>query len=713
MSEAATGEPVLNTKVHRLRHLRYQPQGIVSMIATPSWLSSQNPESEYVAVSYESGSVALHNPTDKWRTLAILAGRNDQIVHSMAWVTPAEDDLQDPKIMSTRQSLVGASQNGTLFIVDFCSGRFRAITPSAGGGIFSLVNLSQPYDSTSLLTSFPSASMVAAGCEDGSVRIYALTKKNEDYRLNLVSTIPTAGSSVLSLAWRRFKTTTESSRHDIHGTVLFAGVADGTIRRYECRTHNPSLIFDPLAYDSHPIWFSTIRMTMESEGRTTPTRVWALLTLSDGTVVSGDSLGHVQFWDGSTGTLLQSFDQNDKKADVLALAVTPNECQVFASGIDPRIVSMERSQTTYSHDTSSSQGWIMTHAQRPHTHDVKALTISRLSNHESSSAQQKSPICILCSAGVDTKLCTFPVGQFHNGRPRIRFPWPTFSPIRIAKDARIMVLRRQSTIELHQLGSLPNGAFPYILDEEKQFIGTLDIKSHFNLVCSDISPDGRYLVVGTEAKFMAFYLEYIENADGTKGVNPKKLSLSKETEHPCLATAFLQKDLVLCTYSDDSIKLFKFIPKSKKAGTVQLTHIDSLIDADVNVNSVFAIHSVITSRDGQYFVTVRNGKESSVLHVFQIRDCKIYLYWVLAALEAPVSCTGFHAADSSKLIVACSNYAMYVFDLKLKKLTKWSEMNGYPVTPSLPIELEKNMDFPKFIVTSTISPEKFILVRTP
>lgn len=61
-------------------------------------------------------------------------------------------------------------------------------------------------------------------------------------------------------------------------------------------------------------WKSSLRMTVESYGRTTPTRVWALGALADGTLVSGHSLVHVQFWDGNTGTLLQSFDQNDNKA---------------------------------------------------------------------------------------------------------------------------------------------------------------------------------------------------------------------------------------------------------------------------------------------------------------------------------------------------------------------------------------------------------------
>lgn len=49
------------------------------------------------------------------------------------------------------------------------------------------------------------------------------------------------------------------------------------------------------------------------------TVVWAVAVLADGTIVSGDSMGNVKFWDGEMGTQSQSFRTH--KADVLCLTV--------------------------------------------------------------------------------------------------------------------------------------------------------------------------------------------------------------------------------------------------------------------------------------------------------------------------------------------------------------------------------------------------------
>jgi U3 small nucleolar RNA-associated protein 4 len=314
--------PTLNVKVHRMRHLNFTPKAILCMAATPHDEKGCN----YVAVSRKGGSVELKSPDEKYRTVAQIAGMSDKTVDCMAWICGSCDtddvDMEQSTSFSSdfhksltrvhsQRTLIGAGKDGTLFVVDFSRGGCTTITGSGGGGVFSLVSL---CNSQKCCSSGTCPGLVAAGCEDGSMRIYKLnrgTNNSEAARLDLVSTVPSTGASVLSMAWIRSQGITSSNGMD--GTVLYAGVADGTIRRYECKSavsqaRSKGTIVndksDNASYGKHT-WSSKIRMTVESYGRTMATRVWNLLALSDGTVISSDSLGHVQFWDGKTGTLLQ------------------------------------------------------------------------------------------------------------------------------------------------------------------------------------------------------------------------------------------------------------------------------------------------------------------------------------------------------------------------------------------------------------------------
>jgi WD40 repeat protein len=58
-----------------------------------------------------------------------------------------------------------------------------------------------------------------------------------------------------------------------------------------------------------------------SAGKGVRSVVWCVGVLRDGTVVSGDSLGMVKFWDSNTATQISSFHAHG--ADVLTLAVSP------------------------------------------------------------------------------------------------------------------------------------------------------------------------------------------------------------------------------------------------------------------------------------------------------------------------------------------------------------------------------------------------------
>lgn len=60
-----------------------------------------------------------------------------------------------------------------------------------------------------------------------------------------------------------------------------------------------------------------------------------LFCCRNGDIVSGDSSGSTQFWDGQLGTLLQAHTRH--KADVLALAASPSHRSVFAAGADGQV----------------------------------------------------------------------------------------------------------------------------------------------------------------------------------------------------------------------------------------------------------------------------------------------------------------------------------------------------------------------------------------
>ena len=91
-----------------------------------------------------------------------------------------------------------------------------------------------------------------------------------------------------------------------------------------------------------PSWQALCRYVLESDGRRKPPLVWSVALLSDLTVVTGDSTGHVCFYDGHHGTPIRRFGSH--QADVLALTVSRDERRVFAAGVDQKVCG-QRSHT--------------------------------------------------------------------------------------------------------------------------------------------------------------------------------------------------------------------------------------------------------------------------------------------------------------------------------------------------------------------------------
>ena len=718
-------QPQIDVSVQRLRHLGYLPKPILAIEATPT----HSDACDYVAVARENGHVELKSPDEKWRTLAVVPGMPSRTVDVMTWVCGNCDEgrsattstttfsstfHQTHSMIHAKRRLIGASRDGTIFLVDFQHGRHTAVTGSGGGAVFALVTLCD----RKTCADGTCAHLVAAGCEDGSVRLFKLNNRlSNETTLDLAATIPCSGAAVLSLAWRR----SEAGSHGMGGTVLYAGVADGTIRRFDCasalaraRKSGSSTDFGA----QHHSWKSTLRMTVESYGRRTPTRVWALVALADGTVVSGDSLGHVQFWDGMTGTMLQTFDQNDNKADVLALAVSENESTVYASGVDSRVISIERPAVLpNSKFLDGPLKWILTHARRPHTHDVKALAICRLRDRKASLVPDKDQHEILCSGGIDTKICTYLVCEFKRIRPKSWYPWPTVSPISVAKEARIICMLREDTIDLHRLGPQqhPKGC-RVLLPEHETLLGSMEIKSPHNLVCADVSPDGELLAVSDGASLMMFELQYFEEGSSA-GFVPQKIELNAELRSPCLTLKFASNETLICATSDGPIRVLKIASnESEKEDSEDCDKVDvsetHVFDERMTDNAN-PIQSICVRGDGRWFSVARGGVGNGCVDIFTLPldDEGSYSYWwSLPALEAPISTVKFLESEQTEIVAACSNFSFYIFDINAKRLSEWSEKEGFPLTPKLPYELTHQNDAALRCATNPATPRKFLLV---
>jgi WD40 repeat protein len=266
----------------------------------------------------------------------------------------------------------------------------------------------------------------------------------------------------------------------------------------------------------------------------------SIAVLRDSTVITGDSRGQVQIWDGNVGVLTASFMQHS--ADVLCVIASDDESKIFASGIDGKVVCLQRPMQPTDPaevvDESLSQQWVYMHSHRTHTHDVFALAI--VSRKHSKSVTSSSGACsgsslvfpgkvhTLLSGGLDARLSLYAVEDFDRVRPQWLPIIPANELIAHNSAYSLITLRHKQHVDIWQVKlqtpqqsveevSLSSSTSPSNLSEHCSRVLRLKTAGHDHLHTVALSPDGSLLALSTLSESKLWRIS----------VNEQNVSLSK------------------------------------------------------------------------------------------------------------------------------------------------------------------------------------------
>ncbi|KAM5208076.1 U3 small nucleolar RNA-associated protein 4 homolog isoform 4-T4 [Hipposideros larvatus] len=221
-----------------------------------------NNQSNRLAVSRTDGTVEIYNLSANYFQEKFFPGHESRATEALCW--------------AKGQRLFSAGLNGEIIEYDLQALNIKYAMDAFGGPIWSMA-------------ASPSGSQLLVGCEDGSVKLFQIIPDKIQFERNF----DRQKSRILSLSWH------PSGTHIAAGSIDYISVFD---------VKSGSAIHKMLVD----------RQYMNISKR--KCIIWGVAFLSDGTVISVDSAGKVQFWDSATGTLVKN--HLIANADVQSIAVS-------------------------------------------------------------------------------------------------------------------------------------------------------------------------------------------------------------------------------------------------------------------------------------------------------------------------------------------------------------------------------------------------------
>uniref|UniRef100_A0A2K6SYB4 UTP4 small subunit processome component n=1 Tax=Saimiri boliviensis boliviensis TaxID=39432 RepID=A0A2K6SYB4_SAIBB len=338
-----------------------------------------NNQSNRLAVSRTDGTVEIYNLSANYFQEKFFPGHESRATEALCW--------------AEGQRLFSAGLNGEIIEYDLQALNIKYAMDAFGGPIWSMA-------------ASPSGSQLLVGCEDGSVKLFQITPDKIQFERNF----DRQKSRILSLSWH------PSGTHVAAGSIDYISVFDvksgSTVHK---------MIVD--------------RQYMGVSKR--KCIVWGVAFLSDGTVISVDSAGKVQFWDSATGTLVKS--HLIANADVQSIAVANQEDSFVVGTAEGTVFHFQLVPVT---SNSSEKQWVRTKPFQHHTHDVRTVAHSPTS---------------LISGGTDTHLVIRPlmekveVKNYDAALRKITFPHRRL--ISCSRKRQLLLFQFAHHLELWRLGS--------------------------------------------------------------------------------------------------------------------------------------------------------------------------------------------------------------------------------------------------------------------
>ncbi|KZV77615.1 WD40 repeat-like protein [Peniophora sp. CONT] len=562
--------------VHRCRFVDYSPAAITALAFPPLPLPSVKGKKKAsvaprrvgeLVVGRANGNIELCEWTGSeesvetpqaWVVRKTLAGPCPSKVDSLALAIRYPWKLDQDDVPSLADLRLFSAGGGTeLLEWDTVRGEVRRTISSTGGSIWSVaVN--------------PSSSRLALGCEDGSIQILSL--ENDD--LFHLRRLDRSKSRVLSLSWGpvtpRVSSASSAARDSDESddedndawtdSWLVAGCSDSSLRRYDLASGQ---ILERMGTD---------------KVRGERTLVWTVGVLGDGTIVSGDSLGMVKFWDFQTGTQMQSFQSHG--ADVLCLAIGSDGTTVYSSGVDQRTVQFSLVKTASAEQSvlSGSRRWVQTASKRMHSHDVRALAVWPPYTPLPPSHRRFMPvdlIPIVVSGGLDMSVAATPAASaqtttkaklvnplatsvittFEDAYHR-RLAYSTgfngATAVHVARQARLVLCIRDTSVSLWRIPA-HEASDEAVQSEEGERtyeeVLEMDLNVRTNLVAGAISGDGAWMAVSDRYEVKLFSLATTVDGD----IKPRRIrDFSSVLQNDPATSA---SGATCITFSPDSSKL--------------------------------------------------------------------------------------------------------------------------------------------------------------